>query len=427
MLTSSVADFSPTTEPVQEQAPVVAMEATTRAPANLVWSYRLLWITLFIFIASTGAGKLWDRVWHATHRFDTFWSPPHFFVFIMTMITGLLVAAIAFTPKLNICFGPLIPMPIIRWKVAGPLVILGGGLVALTITIMLDNFWHTAFGLDETQWSVPHDMLGWSWFTIIMGFIAARVAFRSYRPINWLTNLTIALLMLEFMCPAILGPFYLNYSPHLVQALKNIPIVQTEPSAQHMYRIYLHYSLTRQTSPLFIPMVAFFAGTAMVFLRRLDKRPRIFLLAPLIWSLTLMGRDLYTILFLHYAGVNKVSEILPVALKEPSLWLPIPLFVAVLAFTILQKTSFTESHCYIICGAIFGLCAFAIWHVSPWMALLSIPAGITMWIGSKAGKWLYDLIEKPTLEDLMRFLMTTCAQIPGLLGVVDLILRRTTP
>lgn len=154
---------------------------------------------------------------------------------------------------------------------------------------MLDNLWHSAFGLDETQWSMPHHMLGWSWLTIILGFVAARLAFRQYHPLNWITTLVIALLVLEFLCSPLLGPFYLNYSPTLLHALANLPIVRTEPTAQHMYRIYLHYGLTRQTSPLFIPMVTGFAGVALGFLRKLDKRARIFLLAPLVWSLGLWG------------------------------------------------------------------------------------------------------------------------------------------
>ncbi|HLG78828.1 MAG TPA: hypothetical protein VKX46_20620 [Ktedonobacteraceae bacterium] len=420
MQTSFVEDVSP----IEAQSPI----PTAEPPRSLVWAYRMLWLTFGIFFASTGAGKLWDRVWHATVRFDTFWSPPHFFVFVMTMMTGLLVATIAFTPKLNAWFGPKIYMPVLRMRFAGPLVILGGGLIALTITIMLDNFWHTAFGLDETQWSVPHDMLGWSWFTIIMGFVAARVAFRQYRPLGRLTKLVIAMLVLEFLCPAILGPFYLNYSPHLVQALKNLPIVRTEPSAQHMYRIYLHYGLTRQTSPLFIPIVALFAGIALTFLRDFCRNTFIFLLAPFLWSLTLMGRDLYTILFLHYQGVKQVSQIMPVALKEPSMWLPIPLFVAVVLYTVLTRyTSFSAQRVYALCGFVFGLCAYGIWHTTPWMMLLAIPAAATLMLGARLGAWIYGLIEKPTLDGLMRFLLTNCAEIPAVLGIIDFFLRRTTP
>ena len=425
--------------PTEEPHPLVACLPNTEAregegegerehePAGLTWAYRLFWLTFVIFFASTFAGKLWDRVWHLTVRFDTFWSPPHFFVFVMTTLTSLLVALIAFTPSLRVWFGPTIRMPFIPFPVPGALVILGGGLVSLSITIMFDNFWHTAFGLDETQWSVPHDMLGWSWFTIIVGFVASRMAFRRYRPLNWITNLMIALLILAFMCPAVLGPFYLHYSPALIDALRSTPIVRTEPSAQHMYRVYLQFGLTRLTCPLFILMVSFFAGAAIVFLRNIDRRARIFLLAPLLWSLMFMGRDLYTIMFVHVYGAHGIAETVSVALHHPELWVPIPLFVAVLCYRLLERTSISEYRNFGICGLLFSLCTFAIWHTTMWAILAVIPAAFAMILGAWVGKWLYRMIEKPRLADLMRFLLISCAQIPAVLGIVDLIMRHATP
>ena len=425
------ADFSPSDLSAQEylllEENAQANDKNAQEPASLTWAYRLLWLTLIIFFASTAIGKLWDRVWHATIRFDTFWSAPHLFVFIMTVVSGLLIAAIAFTPCLQSWFGPSIQVPILKLKFAGSLIILGAGLIMLSLTIMLDNFWHTTYGLDETQWSMPHCMLGWCWLTIILGFISARLAFRTHRPINWLTRTMIALLILEFLCPAILGPYYLMYSPNLIHALASIPIVRGEPSAQHMYRIYLHYGLTRQTSPLFIPFVALFAGAAMALLRKLDARARIFIVAPLLWSITLMARDWYTLFFLHYDGIKHITNILPVLIKEPSLWLPIPLFVAVVTFSLLRRSSLREGRVFALSGLIFGICTFFIWHSANWMVLLAIPAAATMVLGAWLGKWIYQVIEKPRLETLLRLLLTTCAQIPAVLGVIDLVMRRTTP
>ncbi|GHO85994.1 hypothetical protein [Dictyobacter formicarum] len=424
------AGFSSTDNLIREDQKLIPPVSTSdqkTQPAGQAWAYRLLWVTFFIFFASTGAGKLWDRVWHATVRFDNFWSPPHFFVFVMTSVTAALVATIAFTPKLRIWYGPCVRVPFLPFEIAGSLVVLGGGLTALSITIMFDNFWHSTYGLDETQWSVPHCMLGWSWLTIILGFVAARMAFRKYRPINCLTNLVMALLILEFLCPAVLGPFYLMYSPHLVNALKNIPIVRTEPSAQHMYRIYEQFGLTRQTNPLFIPIVTGFAGAALILLRRLDARKRVFLLAPFLWSMLLMGRDWYTIYFLHYEGTRTIAGIFHVIPKEPSLWVPIPLFVAAVAYTMLHQTSFKENRILALCGIIFAICTYFIWHTSSWMLLLAIPAGATILLGARLGNYIYDIIEKPRLQALMSFLMATCAQIPAALGIIDLFMRRATP
>jgi hypothetical protein len=415
---SSLIDYSSSME--------IAAVKSRSSQKSLAWAYRLYWITLCLFLASTGAGKLWDRVWHATHRFDTFWSPPHLFVFIMTLIAGLVVAGIAFTPSLQVWYGPLVRVPIIRWNVAGTLVVLGAGLVALSITVLLDNAWHTAFGLDETQWSVPHSMLGWSWLIVVLGFVAARLAFQEHRPINWLTKMFMACMLMEFLTPAILGPFYLMYSPNLVHALASIPVVLTEPSAQHMYRIYLHYGLTRQTNVLFIPLVALFAGVALAMLRALDKRARIFLMAPVVWSITLMARDLYTILFLHYDGAKHITDIIPIALKEPSLWVPIPIVIGALTFMALEHTSFSSRYRYAIMGVVFGLFTFLIWHNSPWMIFLAIPAGLTAALGSWIGEWIYGLLEAPTFIGLMKLVLICCAQIPAVSGVIDLFMRRTT-
>src|SRR5215472_10620196 len=103
---------SPTIEFQESQLPilesVVEGKGKEKKPEGLIWAYRLFWLTFIIFFASTGCGKLWDRVWHATHRFDTFWSPPHFFVFLMTVATAILVAIIAFTPVLRVWFGPFV-------------------------------------------------------------------------------------------------------------------------------------------------------------------------------------------------------------------------------------------------------------------------------------------------------------------------------
>ncbi len=423
--TTSAPDFVPADLP--PSAAMTPANEKAQEPASLIWAYRLFWLTFLIFFASTAAGKLWDRIYHLTVTFDTFWSPPHFFVFVMTTISGLLVAGIASRPKLRVWFGPSVRAPIIGWEMAGTLVILGAGLIALSLDIMLDNFWHTAFGLDETQWSVPHDALTWCWFTIIMGFIAARMAFRQYRPIGWLSRVVIGFLILEFLCPAILGPFYLNYSPHLVNALRSVPIVRAEGSAQHMYRIYLVAGITRQTSPLFIPEVALFVGAALALLRKIDARARIYLFVPFVWSLSMIGRDLYTLLFIHYDGITRIAQIPPAALKEPSLWVPIPLFVAAVCTVILRRCGLTESRVYLLTGFIFAICTFFIWHNNNLMLLLAFPAAFTMMLGSRIGGWFYGFMEKPSSEKLVLFMSIACGQIPAFWGIIDLILRRTIP
>ena len=107
--------------------------------------------------------------------------------------------------------------------------------------------------------------------------------------------------------------------------------------------------------------------------------------------------------------------------------MPIPLFVAALVFAGLEYTSFTESRRYALAGLIFGICTFFIWHTSPWMVLLAIPAAFTAMLGGWIGRWIYHLLIEPTMITIMKFLLICTAQIPATLGIVDLFMRRTTP
>ncbi len=399
----------------------------SKSPAELVWAHRLLWLTFILFFLGTGLGKLWDRVWHLTHVFETFWAPPHLFIIAMTTTSALLTLTLAFLPSFRFRFGPLIHLPLINIKVAGSLTILGGGLTWLGISLMLDYFWHSTFGFDETQWSLPHDLIVISWLTIIFGFVSCRLALRQHRPMSWFTKLVLATLILGFLCPAILGPFYLNYSSNLLHALANVPVNLAQLPVRHLYRIYFTINLSRQGNPLFIPFVTFFAGAALALLRSLDHRARIFLLAPLLWSLIFMVRDWSTLYFLHYHGITHLKNLLPVLIQEPSLWVPIPLFAAALIDIALGKMGLSESWTQMTTGAIFGVLTFFIWHTSPLMVLLAIPAAPIMVLGSRIGRWVYCMLEKPKWSDMRLYFLMACAEIPAFLGIVDLILRKTIP
>ena len=197
----------------------------------------------------------------------------------------------------------------------------------------------------------------------------------------------------------------------LLNALKNVPIVRGELTAQHMYRIYLAAGITRQTSALFIPEVTVFAGIALAMLRKLDARVSIFLLAPLAWSSAIMGRDLYTILFVHVDGVKTIPQAIHLALQEPSLWVPIPLLLAAICYT----------------SIIFAFCTFLIWHNSNLMLLLIIPAPLLMLFGAWVGRWFYSLMEHPTSQKVVMYIIITSGTIPAFWGAIDLTLRHTIP
>jgi hypothetical protein len=68
---------APDSRPAEEDQCPIVKSASKKAqePASLIWAYRLFWLTFLVFFASTAAGKLWDRIYHLTVTFDTFWSP----------------------------------------------------------------------------------------------------------------------------------------------------------------------------------------------------------------------------------------------------------------------------------------------------------------------------------------------------------------
>lgn len=428
----------------------IPVEIAQASSKNMTLAYRLLWFTFILFFAGTGFGKLWDRIWHLTHKFESFFSPPHMFISGITTLTGILALTLAFSPRFQSCFGLRTYIPFLKREVAGSLAIMGAGLICLSFAIAMDSIWHTAFGLDETMWSLPHDMLPLSWCVVILGFVSSRLAMRIYKPLDWLTKLVFAVLILCFLCPPLLGPFYLNYSLSLLHAFSILRINEIQPTIEHTYRIYITAQISRQSSPLFIPLVTFFAGVAIVLLHQFnttnkmeatradapknrlmallrwaDQKGSIELLAPLVWSLVFMGRDIYTVWFVHYDGVTKIRGLLPILIKNPSLWVPIPLLVASVIFLALEKTRLDERWKWMINGTIFSLLVFCIWHTSLWMILLVIPAAPIMLFGAKVGRRIYSVLEKPHFKDILSIMLVSNAQVPAILGVVDLILRRT--
>jgi hypothetical protein len=101
----------------------------------------------------------WDRAWHASRPFEDFWSPPHLFLYAMHMLAALTVARLLCWREGHAAFGPLVrvrPLPV---RLPGPLLILAGGLLIVSLGGLLDGLWHARFGLDETGWSLPHALL----------------------------------------------------------------------------------------------------------------------------------------------------------------------------------------------------------------------------------------------------------------------------
>src|SRR5262249_26816404 len=157
---------------------------------------RLLWLTLGLLLVTVGVGLRWDRAWHATHVFDSFYSPPHLFIYTGTLLNAMVVAYLVGSGRLRRCFGPGFRVPLLTYPLPGALALLGSGFAVLALAGGLDNAWHSRFGLDETAWSTPHAMLGWGWLLIVLGIIACTLALRPRRGLAWPTMLSLSVLVL---------------------------------------------------------------------------------------------------------------------------------------------------------------------------------------------------------------------------------------
>ncbi len=391
------------------------------APTTVDRAGRWLWFTLIFMLVTVSIGISWDRAWHTQNKFETFYSPPHLFIYSSTIVTILLVAALTFSAQMRPLFGTAFQMRLFTFPVPGALVITAGGLAMLGFAgLVLDNYWHTHFGLDETGWSMPHAMIGWSWFVAALGFIACRLALRPYRPLRWFTAILIGWLILTFSATPFLGPLHNNTTPDKVEAqrraIATLPALADNTGVAHVQRIYRDANLTR-TNPAFLLLSALWCGTVLALVRRLDRRAWVFCAAVAVFSLV-------QLLSMHGTAI-RLDRYLPIS-HEAATWLPPPLLPAAVALILARRVGMQERGAWAIAGGVFGVLTALTWgsgHPLTWL-LLPLAVPVTMvgaWIGTRIA-WM---LEEPIALDVRRIVPLLGITFPLLTGLVDLYLRRT--
>ncbi len=391
------------------------------APTAVDRAGRRLWFALIFMLVTVTIGLAWDGAWHARNKFETFYSPPHLFIYTSTIVTILLVAGLTFSPKLRPWFGTAFRMRLFAFPVPGALVITAGGLAMLGFAgLALDNYWHTNFGLDETAWSMPHAMLGWSWFVAMLGFIACRLALRPYRPLGWATAVALGWLILSFSMTPFLGPLHKTMTPAVLEAqtraVATLPALSNSTGIAHVRRIYAAANLT-ETNPAFLLFGALWMGTALALVRGVDRRAKVLLAVVVIFSaFLLLG---------NHAAAVRLDRYLPVS-HDARNWLPPPLLPAAVAFALALRAGMRERWAWAVAGGIFGILTYLTWGAGHPLTLLLLPLAVPV---TMAGAWLGGrvarMLENPVAADVRLIVPLLGVTSPLIMGLVDLYLRKT--
>jgi hypothetical protein len=389
---------------LRAQSPTATLTANVPRRASAVnRTERLLWLAFAFFLLGIGVGTGWDRRWHATHPFEDFWSPPHLFIYTNTLVAAAILVYLTFNDRLRSAFTcgqdrlPLVPFAVPR-----ALLVLGAGFVVIGLGGALDAVWHTAFGLDETNWSLPHAMLGHGVLLVALGFASAQLAFP--RRLPWWAAGVLAWVIINTAVDLIGGPILRNPPPDALRRIAELPVLAADPAYQHTSRIYLAWHLDR-TNWLFLPMISFTVGFGLRLAQRLTgPRDR--------W---LVAVSALGVLLMLLAGDN--APVWARALLAP------PFLPAALGYTLARRLGSNSMWAW--CAAGWAACAISlIWVNSPLLGLLFGPLALA---GAWLGERVLAVVDTPTRRSASVAAVSIGVLLPVMTGALDLYWRSHTP
>ncbi len=414
-------------------------------------SYRF-WASFVLFLLAFGIGAAWDRGWHADHPFEDFYSPPHLFIYTTLALAVATFVSLALSPERRAWFGASLRLPVLALEIPASLLLTLAGMGTVMFAGLLDNIWHTSFGLDETAWSTPHSMLGYGIILTWWGFLAGRLSLRRHIPISRPFALLAGLLSLTLPAGIFLGPLDNNQTIAVVQGVGQFPVLAATPAFQHTVRIATKYNLTFGNTA-FLPLAALAIGFGLSFLwtflglsedravsvpgRRYWAILRPFLavvttaLAGLRWlTRGKLGFLLVALLatFLAFAAAHGRAVALDNQLgldlaADPANFRPIPYVVAALGYVAAKAFRRGDGIAWAVAGFLFGIVVAAWWDHPAWSVLLAAPA---MALGALLGRKVLAALQEPdwrAISALTAFAVGT----PLLTGAFDLYMRSSTP
>ena len=134
-----------------------AGNAVAKPALHRRWPSLPIWLGVFASLLLV-VGGIWDISWHRTLGRDTFWSPPHVFIYggigVFGLVSLAVVARATAARHRNADGAALVEL----WGLRAPrgFAIAGLGVLSGLLSAPFDEWWHRMFGLDVTVWSPPH-------------------------------------------------------------------------------------------------------------------------------------------------------------------------------------------------------------------------------------------------------------------------------
>jgi hypothetical protein len=99
-------------------------------------------LSFAFLVVGIGIGVGWDRHWHGTHPFEDFFSEQHLFIYANVFLATAVAAHLTYIAHLRAVFGRGEKLPLLRFRVPGPLMLLGAGFVTIGLGGLFDGVWH---------------------------------------------------------------------------------------------------------------------------------------------------------------------------------------------------------------------------------------------------------------------------------------------
>lgn len=189
------------------------------------WSIELLFLTAFLSAIIGIVGAYWDIGWHFDFGRDTFWSPPHLFIYGSITLTSLfLILNLALALKRGTAH---------KDKHLFHLLLFAAAAILFTyMSAPIDDLWHRLYGIDVEIISLPHLML---LFGAILGS-AATISLLNYHIEHNRKKFLLEKVLLPFLMASILVASILIFAESEFSTLPlNHPVQSRQPWVYPVY------------------------------------------------------------------------------------------------------------------------------------------------------------------------------------------------